>query len=407
MLKGKPLKVLSDQAVFSGSSFVVTLAMARMLGPEGFGYLTTIVLYVYLLASAVSAYVVQPYQVTFSKIQERKQYDSFVFALQVGIVLVVLLLTVLLLQLRLNLIEGIGGNELFIMVYVAGFLFHDFARKILLAQDSLSKVLMLDVLLMLCQIAAVAVLYFWLNLNLHNAFKVLAFSYALPLVLSVIFIQPSFRSFTGWSTYLNLHIKQGGWLFLTAIVQWWSNNLFVVASGVFLGAHALGAFRLVQSLFGVLNIFLQTIENYILPKAAEKLSRSAAESKYFLKNIGLKGIVLFAVVLGLMFVFSNLVIVLAGGDQYTGYGFVVKGMSLLYLLIYIGYANRISIRMLVLNQHFFIGYALTLIVSVLLFNYLLKSWGLWGAIAGLVMNQLILFAYWQYVLIKNKFLLWK
>ena len=57
-------------------------------------------------------------------------------------------------------------------------------------------------------------------------------------------------------------------------------NLFIVTSGVYLGVAALGAFRLVQSLFGILNLVLQTFENYVLPQASVKYNESATKAKY-------------------------------------------------------------------------------------------------------------------------------
>jgi len=67
----------------------------------------------------------------------------------------------------------------------------------------------------------------------------------------------------------------------------------------------------------------------------------------------------------------------------------------------------LCIRMLVLNKNFFIGYLLSLAFSLLFFNYFLSNFGLSGAILGLAISQLILIIYWQFVLSKNNFLLWK
>ena len=82
-----------------------------------------------------------------------------------------------------------------------------------------------------------------------------------------------------------------------------------MASGVFLGAQALGAFRLVQSLFGVINILFQTVENFVLPQAAEKLTRSMTESKNYIKSLSLKGALAIGAGLAIMFVFSKTIIV--------------------------------------------------------------------------------------------------
>ena len=169
----------------------------------------------------------------------------------------------------------------------------------------------------------------------------------------------------------------------------------------------MGAFRLVQSLFGVLNILLQTFENYFLPKAAKIYNQSKAESMFYIKNLTQKSAVVFGAILVFIFIFSESLIVLAGGEKYADYAFVVKGMSLLYVLIFISLPIRIAIRTMILNKQFFIGYVFTLLFGLVSFKFLLSSFGISGAIMGLMSSQIILIIFWQFILQKNKFYIWK
>ena len=93
--------------------------------------------------------------------------------------------------------------------------------------------------------------------------------------------------------------------------------------------------------------------------------------------------------------------------MYADFGYVVQGMAALYFVIFIAYPVRMAIRVLVLNNNFFYGYLFALVFSLLSFTFLLETWGLIGAIIGLITSQLILMAYWQYILIQNNFRLWK
>ena len=78
-----------------------------------------------------------------------------------------------------------------------------------------------------------------------------------------------------------------------------------MVSGIYIGLEALGAFRLVQSIFGVLNILLQTFENYVLPKASRLYALNKQHSKDYLKKITWQGGFLFAPVLLLLAIFSE------------------------------------------------------------------------------------------------------
>jgi hypothetical protein len=59
-----------------------------------------------------------------------------------------------------------------------------------------------------------------------------------------------------------------------------------------------------------------------------------------------------------------------------------------------------------LNKIFFIGYLLSFITSLATFHFLLKYSGLYGAVTGLIINQ-IMILYWRYQLHKKQFQLWK
>ena len=169
----------------------------------------------------------------------------------------------------------------------------------------------------------------------------------------------------------------------------------------------MGAFRLVQTLFGLLNLVLQTFENFVLPEASRKFTVSHSDAKSYLVGITKKSGILFGVVLIGLFLFAKQIIVLVGGEKYQDFAYIVQGMSILYVFIFIGYPIRLSIRMLVLNSRFFAGYVFSLIFSLLTFKFLLKEFHVIGAIIGLIASQFITLVYWQYILIKNKFVLWK
>ena len=71
------------------------------------------------------------------------------------------------------------------------------------------------------------------------------------------------------------------------------------------------------------------------------------------------------------------------------------------------YPVRMSIRMMLMNRQFLIGYLISFVFSLATFQYLLSVWHLKGAILGLITNQLLMLLYWQYLLIKKDFILWK
>lgn len=378
-----------------------------MLSAKDFGVFSSILLFIYLMISIANSFIIQPLQVTLAHVENEKSYLSFAFFSQILTEIIVALGVSLILWLKLDYLKDFNNFPSNIVILICGFLMHDFNRKLFLAKNMVFYALLIDAITSATQISLLGFVFFFHRIDLSDTIFILGFSYIPSLISTIIILKPSLKFLNQWNVFIRKHYQQGKWLFMTALLQWWSNNLFVVASGAYLGLEALGAFRFVQSLFGVLNILLQTFENYALPQAARLYKSSESLSKKYLKDISLKAALIFGVVLLVLFLFSTQIITFAGGQKYAEYGFIVKGVAVLYFLIFLGYPIRMAIRILVLNRSFFIGYMLSFFFSLFTFNYLLKFWGLWGVIFGIICNQLIILSYWQFELSKKKFILWK
>lgn len=394
--------VLLDQAVFSGTNFLLTILLAHTLNVASFGRYSALVLAMYLLTSVLDAMVVQVVQVQAATQNHLRSYISFSFWLQIlalsGVLLVVgLVYRFLPLSLSLETV----------LPMVIGFVMHDYFRKTLIALGQTMQVLIIDVLAAVAQIVALAI-FFWLKGSLNMYLLLMGAAYAVPFVYGLYRLRPLFWSLRGkWLAFGALHLAEGKWLLGSALVQWWAGNLFVVASGIYLGAQALGGLRLVQSLFGILNVLLQTFENYVLPTTATLLAKSRSDAAKYLVKTTQTAAILFVPVLLTAAFFPRQIMQLVGGEMYMQYGFLLTGMACNYVLIYLAQPIRISIRVLLLNQYFFYGYVLTLAFALLSSDFLLSNYGLIGVLVGLLSSQLILIVFWQLILNKKGFFSWK
>lgn len=406
-LLNKNVIVLADQAIFSGGSFLITILLARVLGADNFGIYASLTLFTYSVISVLNAMVINPLQVSLDRIDHKKSYLSFNFWSQIALVIIMSVALFTILALKIQFLNSLNNLGYGLVIFFIGFLMQDYFRKLFLAQAKVYLALIVDLVTTTISIAIIYISWAYLHLDFKETILFLGLAYLPGTVISIVFINPNFKALSNWGSYLKLHYHQGKWLVLTAITQWWSGNLFIVASGLFLGIRALGAFRLVQSLFGILNILLQTLENYALPEATRLFINSSEEAKSYLRSISLRSAAMFGFVLVLLFIFSEEVIQLAGGAQYIEYAFVVKGMAILYSFIFIGYPVRMAIRMLLLNRVFFSGYLFSLFFSLVSYHFLLSRWNINGAIIGLILSQIIVIIYWQFILYKKQFILWK
>jgi O-antigen/teichoic acid export membrane protein len=402
-VENKRFLILLDQAIFSGTSFLMTIFLARKLESQLFGMYSGLILGVFLFISLSSSLVIQPFQVNLANLENKSSYVSFTFQVQ----LLILSLTVLSLYSLLSFVTIKGFNEV-ALLYLFFYVMHDYVRKILLALDKAKEVVVMDFISCLGQIIVVAILFLTdKEISLHILYYYLSLAYLPAFLLGFVILKPKLILFSKFKEYTKIHLVQGKWLFFTALIQWWSGNLFVVASGYYLGSVALGALRLSQSLFGVLNVLLQTFENYVLPQTAIRFTESKEAAIHYLMKMTKYAGLIFFVFMAVVFVFSEPIIRIAGGDKFVEYAFLLKGMTILYLLIYISQPIRIGIRIMVLNDYFFYGYLLSLAFSVLCSDYFLTHYGLIGALSGLIGSQLIVILFWQVVLSKKQFYLWK
>ena len=396
----KKIIVLLDQGIFSGQSFLINIIMAHLLPIKEFGFFSSIILMCYLLISITNSIVINPIQVNLHKVKNPNSYLSFGLIFQISLSITFLIFAGFIFEIFFPKISI--RLVLAALFFSFSFLIYDYFRKIFLAFDKLNECLVLDILQMVSQVSLLAVFSLFKINNLIILLTGVAIAYYPALFYSIIKIRFKNISSTIFRFYFYFHLNQGYWLLFTAILQWMSGNFFTMISGMYLGLEALGAFRLVQSLFGLLNILLQTFENYVLPSAARLQAESIKLSKSYIRKITFEAGMLFFSILFLLFIFSEQTISLFGGIKFIPYSYVVKLMAVLYLLIYISYPIRLGIRLANKNKLFFQGYFFSFLFSLCSFHFFLKYGNLTGAAIGLMMNQILLISYWKYNLITKK-----
>lgn len=393
---------LTDQAVCSGTNFLLTFFLAQRIGIQNFGIYASVLLIAYLIMSVNNAIIIQPFQIFISKTESRNEYVTTLLA---GEIVFIVVLAILLRFLMWFLPDSLFLYQDYVAltVFTSGFIVNDFFRKILLGLAQTKAAIVMDVLFLLL-LAGMGLKQQW---ELQEVFYGIGWANLIALVPGLYYLVNRYQKPIHWKSYWKEHVTEGKWFLSVALLQWCSANFFILVSGIYLGVVALGVLRLVQSFFGIINVGLQVVENYFLPEIARLYHDNRILAQKQLRTIAVNGGGIMGMVLVLIFIFSTTIMIAIGGVQYSEYGYVVKIMSVLYFFIFLGYPVRIAIRVQLLNRIFFLGYGLSFLMSVLTFHFLLKYLGLFGAVSGLIINQIIMIVYWQYALNKKQFQLWK
>jgi O-antigen/teichoic acid export membrane protein len=399
----QPALVLLDQAIYSGTNFILMLFLAQKLDLKSFGLFSTLMLFVYLTMSLTTALIIQPFQVSYFKMAQKKEYLVF---LTIGILLITFLLLLLtkLLFVILPAFHNYNEYSNVIVFFIFSLLVQDYFRKMFLGLTKVIHALLVDSAFLIL----LFLFFYYLknDIQLSNTLLIIGLANLISAIPGIYFILKNYKKPVSWKTFLEIHIEQGKWLVYIAFLQWGSSNFFVLVAGIYLGIEALGVLRLVQSIFGVISVILISIENYVLPKMVAIHTESVVKAKKYLIDLSIIGIVIFSISMCFVIGFSDEIIILAGGLKYQNYSYVVKIMAVLYFFIFINYPIRIAIKVLVLNKIFFYGYVISFLMSLVSFHFFLKYFGLYGAVAGLSINQLVMTFYWQNQLKKKQFQLW-
>lgn len=397
--------VLMDQVVFSATSFLTTLILARGLDIKVFGAYAAILLVAYLVLSINTSLISTPFQVLMARVDDMKSYRSVLLVMQLFFLglfgLAGLLLGKFMPALRT------GASVSILVFFIGAFLLHDFFRRLFLAVGKPQHAFHIDLISGIAQILLLDGVRFTGQLDLEKSLLIITVTYLPAFVVALFLLKPVWIKGADLKKHIGIHLTHGKWFLATSVLQWSSQNILVAAAGVYLGAGVLAAFRLGQTLFGVLNAVLQVFENYAVPVASGLYHRSGEAFTQYLQQLNRKSMTGAVLILALIAVFAEPIYQLSGGASYAGYAYILQGMALLYFFIFLSNPVRIAIRVMMLNRAFFMAYLFSFVFSVVLSRLLISKWEVYGIILGLILNQVIMLSYWQILLIRKRVILWK
>lgn len=406
--------VLADQVVVSGAAFLTNLLLARGLGVAAYGQFSAVVLGQLFLLSLQQAAGSGIYQVVWPTLTapRQKRYTNGLFYAQLGWLSGLLAVAGLLYGLWSARFAGYETGLLLATVIATGlYLLQDMLRRMLLVQGRSAQALLLDTLTNAAQIGLLLAAQAEGRLSVSTAFWIIGLTFLPSVLLGLYWLRPGWLRVLDGALAWRLHRQQGGWMLLSALTQWLAGNFQLVAAGWWLGAAALGALRLGQYLFGLLNVGLQALESYVLPRAA----RLAPSSQHgdsdalltYLRTVLRKSLLVVLPVLLLLLLGAKPLLTLAGGADYRPFAYVLYGLAAVYVLVVCSYPIRMLLRVGQLTKHYFIGYGLATIASLATAPWLVGAFALRGVLAGLFLTQAILLIYWLFILQQNGLRLWK
>lgn len=386
--------IYADQAVVSGFSFLSSVVLARYLGIQGFGVYSIAWLGVMVASSINQPFIISPMQTLSGKKsnEEQKEYmQALVFKQLFFAAIMGFLAFVAVVVLSFFLQEWkVQSIILAFPLAVFSFVLQDFFRRYFFVIGKPFKSLIIDV-----------IAYGGVLLSSFAIHFVRTMDAQFVLLLTAVFFL--YASLTGlWSmdqlrynpkkikAVILEHWDFSKWLTATALLQWFSGNLFIIAAGAILGPRAVGATRMAQNIVGITHVLFLAMEN-IIPVRAASFQRVGGTEKMFgyLWKFTLQMGMITLTLLGLISIFSKQIILSFYGSEFVEYQYLLVAFCILYVIIFIGYPLRYAIRTLERTRLIFVSFIASSIFSVLTAYPIIKTFGLTGVIIGLMLTQLI------------------
>lgn len=393
-LKSATALVYADQLVVSGFSFISSVVLARFLGVQGFGIYSIAWLGVLIASSINQPLIIAPMLTLSGKKngEEKNRYlqalifKQLLFAASLAILafFTVLVMSFILPDWK------VGSIILAFPLAVFTFLLQDFFRRYFFVINKPKKAIMIDLIAYGGVLISAFLIHFIRDMDAQFVLLLTALFFLYASLAALISLKELRFNIDEIKAVVLEHWSFSKWLTATAVLQWFSGNLFIIAAGAILGPMAVGATRMAQNIVGITHVLFLAMEN-IIPTRASNAQRKGGNHqlfKYLMKFTLQMGAITFTL-LGLITIFSHQIIDFFYGESYLEYQNILIGFCLLYVVVFLGYPFRYAIRTLENTRLIFISFIVSSIFSVAVAYPVIKTFGLPGVVGGLMATQTI------------------
>ena len=388
---------LADQCMVSGSNFLLGVLIVAIMGISDFGVFSLYWMIVLLISSLHQALVVMPLYALYPKAKSLKVYFGAVLREQIIFSMVSLFVCIFTLFILKEFGVTVHYLDALLVSFIAGiYTLQDFFRRVLFVMAKPTKTLWADALGFASMPLIVVLLpEGWLNIT--SLLALILITKIVSVICALMLMGDGIELASESKGIRRMHWDYSKYLFASGILQWCSGNIFILFSGVLIGPVAIGALRIAQNLFGLLNIFFLFLENTVPIRAANILHvKGAQKFRGYMMNESRKYFFVLVGILVLLCAFHDPILRLFFGTAMDGYMWLIPVYCILYLLIYLGTIFRFVFRTIERNNILFHGYVASSFIGLSLSYPLINSIGLYGVMVGLFLTQLISIAVYMY-----------
>jgi len=383
-----------DQVLVSGASFLTGVILIRALGLEAFGVYALILVGLQFAAGVQEALILNPMMSLFDQRGEvsPRRYLGVVMVHQGALSALLLALIGI-----AALVPGLWTVSLPISPGVAALLVvstqaQDLARRFFYVTERPGRAFACDVVAHGGRLAIITGLALGGGLSISLVWGVMIAT----ALAGLVFLVPDLRRMqVDRETVQALTLRHrhvGGWMLATMLVAWFSESGFaLMVIGATLGTAEVGAVRAVQNLVMVLNLLIQSQENFVPSTASQRLvSGGPPALRAYLVRVGALGVGgMVAAVVALALLAGPLIELLYGNP-------VPHQVAILLLFgcfLALGFLNSVvyaGLRALSHLQSVFLTHVIAGVMCVALMPVAATAAGVLGALGVLLVARIVM-----------------
>jgi O-antigen/teichoic acid export membrane protein len=390
----REISALGDQALVSGANFATSVILARVLGVREYGVLALAWVAVLFVNSLQYAFIVSPMVSVGPKQEpaERPLYYGSVLAQE--IMFAVVSAVALGIAVRLSTAHfpqwNVHGLEWPLSCTALAYLMQDFVRRYLFSVRKSQLALASDAISYLTQLPIISFMSHDAHFSSQAALWVIAATSLAGFATGCCWFESVQLRFSALKKVFVRHWKISRWLAPSALMQWSSGNLFVIAAPIYYGAAAAGILRAVQNIVGVAHIWFLGLDNVVPAEAARLMHSQGLEASFnYIKQVVRRWGTITLIFVLVVAARPEFWLRLVYGMKYAGYGYVLQLYAAVYLLVFFAGPLRASLQALEYTTPMFWSYSAMTVFSVLFAGPFAKRLGLTGVLLGMIGAQLL------------------
>jgi|CXWL01.1.fsa_nt_gi O-antigen/teichoic acid export membrane protein len=383
----------ADQILVSGVNFLTTVLLVRALGLQEFGTYSMVMIGVQFLAGLQMAGILAPMMSLFD---QRGSVPAPAYLATILIhqaALIAALATAVLIAVAF---AGTAVPKSINVTLACGLVVatqvQDLARRFFYVTERPALAFLSDIIAYGCRLAALALLAFHEGLTISLTWIVVIAACIAALLPFVPDAARARATSQDIKTVTKRHKGIAGWLVANNFVGWFGDAGFVLFMiGGLVGPAELGAVWAVFSIVLVVNLLLQSIENFVPSAATQTLVKGGgAALRNYIDRMSVLGVVLILSTVAVLMLLADPLMNLVFGRTFPDQLWILAILGVNQALVHVTMVAIAGLRALTGVRQLFLAQAIASAASLALVWPMTAAWGVIGALLTLLLVRLVL-----------------